>query len=205
VVAGKNSVFLIAFVSLIAAASISTAQILCLYSNVATANIAHSQTTVLIVLTGLLYISFVLNRKLSLTSMTAPLNSGQVSFHSVPQFYSKITKKHIRLKSFDRTICRSNLKDTCRLDCCRDSTQNTSLDHDSEGIPNEKVSLPHVNIHDKHLQELITKKFPKINITHFSPLLHKALIYMAPRAEQNLSFSPGFIFVRLARGPPKHT
>ena len=44
---------------------------------------------------------------------------------------------------------------------------------------------------------------PQFTILHFSLLLNTALIYIALRAKQKMSFSPGFIFVRLARGPPE--
>ena len=65
--------------------------------------------------------------------------------------------------------------------------------------------LPHFSAtHNKHQQKL-NKIVSESIKSHFSPSLFLALIFVAPRAEQTTSFSPGFIFVRLARGPPNHT
>jgi hypothetical protein len=64
--------------------------------------------------------------------------------------------------------------------------------------------LPHIRI-QKYPQKrnIILSKF---TLTHFSPLLYLALIFVAPcGAELITSFSPGFIFIRPARGPPKIT
>ena len=66
------------------------------------------------------------------------------------------------------------------------------------------LPLPQISTHNKH-QEKLTKIVSQSIKSHFSPSLYLALIFVAPRAEQKTSFSPGFIFVRLARGPPNHT
>ena len=86
-----------------------------------------------------------------------------------------------------------------------ESTRNINLLHHLAGIPDEKLPLSHIAIGDKHPQERNKKQVPQLTITHFSPLPHKALIQMASRAKQNFSFSPGFLFVLLARGPPNPT
>jgi hypothetical protein len=54
-------------------------------------------------------------------------------------------------------------------------------------------------------QKYIRNRIPEFTELHFSSFSTQALIYVAPRAEQKVSFSPGFIFVRLARGPPIFT
>ena len=83
-----------------------------------------------------------------------------------------------------------------------ESTRHINLIHQLASTPDEKLPLPNINIHDHTQQEGKIKVIPQLTITHFSLFPHKALIHMAPRAEQNFSFSPGFLFVLLARGPP---
>ena len=64
--------------------------------------------------------------------------------------------------------------------------------------------LPHIRIIKHHQKRTII--LSKFTLTHFSPLLYLALIFVALcGAELITSFSPGFIFIRLARGPPKIT
>jgi hypothetical protein len=168
VVSGKNNIFLITFfVSLIAITGAAFIQ----SQSVGTDSL-HPQATVFIVLTGFLFISLMIDRRLGLANMTAQICPGQMRFHSLPQI---------------------------------ESTRNINLLHNLAGIPDEKLSLQQNSKHNEHQQERNTNKVPQLPITHFSSLPHPALIPMAPRAEQNLSFSPGFIFVRLARGPPNLT
>ncbi len=187
-VSGKNSIFLIAFVLLIMATAVSAALTISLYNNNLTTNILHPQTTVLIVLIGFLYISFVINRRLRSVSLTAPLSPDRMQLHSIPAFDLEISKKYNWRKSSARTPRLFDSNDSCRL-------------HSDD----EKLSLSHISIRDKYQQERNTKEVPQLIITHFSPLLNPALIRVAPRAELKLSFSPGFIFVRLPRGPPNPT
>jgi hypothetical protein len=79
------------------------------------------------------------------------------------------------------------------------------------GIPAGTITFPssmHDKIRQKHnIQHAIhiTNAVLKFAITHFSSLHKPALICMALSYEQNQSFSPAFIFVRLARGPPNLT
>ena len=121
--------------------------------------------TVFIVLTGFLCVSLVIDRKLWLATLTAPLQPGQSGFHSMPQL---------------------------------------------TGIPAERITFPsYISMHDKIRQRhniqyaiRITNAVLKFAIKHFSSLRKPALIRMALSYEQNKSFSPAFIFVRLARGPP---
>ncbi len=78
------------------------------------------------------------------------------------------------------------------------------------GIPAGTITFPsYISMHDKIRQKhniqhaiRITNAVLKFAITHFSSSLNPALICMALSYEQNKSFSPEFIFVRLARGPP---
>ena len=209
---GKNSIFLIIFVSLIAATAVSAAPTITYCDNITVAcpsanadildksknsNIAEiynstmasigteilispaeftgspsagagtfqPNSTVLIVLTGLLCVSLVIDRKLWLASLTAPLRPDQSGFHSIPHL---------------------------------------------AGIPAEtKTYPPNIFTHDKIRQKQniqhvirITNAVLKFVIKHFSSLQKPALICMALSYEQNKSFSPAFIFVRLARGPP---
>ncbi len=199
-VSGKNSIFLIIFMSLIAATPAAFME-----SQSAGTEILHPQAAVFMVLIGFLCISLVIDRRLWPATITAPLCPGQIGFHSIPQFASKISKKYIRRKSLPKTACLFRLEDSCSLRSDIESTQYINLLHHLPGIPDDRLFLPHISMRDKHQQEHNTNEVPQFTITHFSSLPHPALIRMAPRAEQNLSFSPGFIFVRLARGPPNLT
>jgi hypothetical protein len=209
---GKNSVFLIVFVSLIAATAVSAAPTITYCDNLTAASPSsnghildisktnktnelyntalaaidteilippaeltnspsagagtfHPNATVFIVLTGFLCVSLVIDRRLWLVTLTAPLRAGQSGFHSIPQL---------------------------------------------AGIPAGKTTFPsYISMHDKIRQKHniqnaihITNAVLKFSIKHFSSLHKPALICMALSSEQNNSFSPAFIFVRLARGPP---
>ena len=80
----------------------------------------------------------------------------------------------------------------------------------STGIPAGTITFPsYISTHDTNRQKhniqhaiCITNAVLKFAIKHFSSLHKPALICMALSYEQNKSFSPAFIFVRLARGPP---
>ena len=124
----------------------------------------YPHTTVLIVLTGFLCVSLVIDRRLWLAALTASLRPGQSRFHSIPQI---------------------------------------------TGIPAGTITFPpnikHDKIRQKHnIQHAIhiNNAVLKFVITHFSYSYKLALICMALSYEQNKSFSPAFIFVRQARGPP---
>jgi hypothetical protein len=171
-------------------------------SQYAGTEILYPHATVFIVLIGFLCISLVIDRRLWLETLTAPLSPGQMRFHPIPQFASRISKKSIKRKSLPSTDCLFPLEDSCHLRSDIESTQYTNLLHHLAGIPDDRLFFPHISMRDKHQPERNTNEVPQLTKTHFSSLPHKALIQMAPRAEQNLSFSPGFIFVRLARGPP---
>jgi len=168
---GKNSIFLIIFALLVAATAVSAAPIITYcdpfeFTNSASAGAGtfHPNAIIFIVLTGFLF-SLVIDRKLWLATLTAPLRTGQSGFHYVPQL---------------------------------------------AGIPAEKITFPyHISMHDKIRQKYniqhairITNAVLKFTIKHFSSLHKPALICMALSYEQNQSFSPAFIFVQLARGPP---
>ncbi len=78
------------------------------------------------------------------------------------------------------------------------------------GMPAGTITLPsYISMQGKirqipNIQHAIriTNAVLKFAIKHFSSLHKPALIRMALSYEQNRSFSPAFIFVRLARGPP---
>lgn len=167
--------------------------------------IIHPHAAVFIVLIGFLCISLVIDRRLFLATLTVPLTPDPMRYHSIPQFVPKIPGKNIRRKSLPKTDRLFNREDFRHSPSDIESTRYIKLLHHLAGIPDQKTFLPHLNIHNKKQKERNTRQVPRLFITHFSPLLHPALIRMAPRAEQNFSFSPGFIFVRLARGPPKPT
>jgi hypothetical protein len=213
---GKNSILLIIFVSLIAAAAVSaaptitycdnftvaspslnahilekskTSKITELYNSTMAAigteflnspaaafteslsagtRTLHPHAAFFMVSIGLLYVLLIIDRRLWLATLTAPLQPGQSGFHSIPQL---------------------------------------------AGIPTGTITfLPNISMHDKSRQKhniqhaiRITNAVLKFAIKHFSSLPKPALICMALSYEQNKSFSPEFIFVRLARGPPNLT
>jgi hypothetical protein len=202
VVAGKKSILLIIFMSLSAAIHAAFME-----SQSASTQILHPQVAIFMVIIGFLCLSLVMERKLRLAPLTTPLCLSQRGFHSIPLFTSKISKNHTRRKSLPETARLFRLEDFCRLKSDIESTRYINLLHNLAGIPDKRLFLPNINKRTKLLQQERNKiAVPQSNIKHFSSLLlHPALIRMAPRAEQNFSFSPGFIFVRLARGPPNLT
>lgn len=170
---GKNNIFLIIFALLVAATAVSAAPIITYcdpaeFTNSASAGagIFHSNAIIFMVLTGFFCLSLVIDRKLWLTTLTAPLRTGQSEISYVPQLY---------------------------------------------GIPAGKITFPsYISMHDKIRQKYniheaiyITNAVLKYTIKHFSSLHKPALVCcMALSYELKKSFSPAFIFVRLARGPP---
>ncbi len=200
-VAGKKSILLIIYMSLIAAIHAAFME-----SQSAGTQILHPQVAVFMVLIGFLCLSLVIDRRLRLAPLTTPLCLSQREFHSIPKFASKISKNYTRRKSLPETARLFPFVDFCRLRSDIEGTQYINLLHNLAGIPDKRIFLPHISKRTKLLQERNKTAVPQSTIKHFSSLLlHPALIRMAPRAEQKISFSPGFIFVRLARGPPNLT
>jgi hypothetical protein len=173
-------------------------------SQFAGTEIIHPHAAVFIVLIGFLFVSLAIDRRLCLATLTAQLKPTAMRYHFITQFAPKIPGKNIRRKSPPGENRLFHLEDFSRSICDVNSTPYINLLHNLAGIPDDRLFLPNITLCHKNQQEQNTNKVPRLSIiTHFSPLLHPALIRMAPRAEQNFSFSPGFIFVRLARGPPK--
>jgi hypothetical protein len=200
-VSGKNSIFLTLFVSLSAAIPAAFMQ-----SQSAGTEILHPHTAIFMILIGLLCLSLVIDRRLRLATLTTPLYLSQRGFHSIPQSASKMSEKYLRRKTLAKTDCLFRLEGFRRLRSDIEGTQYINLLHNLAGIPNKRIFLPHISKRTKLQQERNTNAVPQSPIKHFSSLLlHPALIRMAPRAEKKISFSPGFIFVRLARGPPNLT
>ena len=170
---GKNIMFLIIFAVLVSATAVSAAPIITYcdpveFTNSASvdAGIFHSNVIIFIVLIGFFCVSLVIDRKLWLTTLTAPMRTSQSGLHYVPQL---------------------------------------------SGIPGGNITFPsYISMHDKIRQKYniqhaihITNAFLKFTIKHFSSLHKPALVCcMALSYELKKSFSPAFIFVRLARGPP---
>jgi len=170
---GKNIIFLIIFALLVAVTAVSAAPIITycdpvefINSTSAGAGIFHPNAIIFIVLTGFFCLSLVIDRKLWLTTLTAPLRTSQSGSYYAPQL---------------------------------------------SGIPAGKITFPsYISMQDKirqkyNIQEAIhiTNAVLKYNIKHFSSLHKPALVCcMALSYELKKSFSPAFIFVRLARGPP---
>jgi hypothetical protein len=159
----------------------------------------HPHAAVFMALTGLLCASLVKDRRLWLAVLTAPLWAGQNGLHFIPQLTSNIAKKHFRQKTPANTACLYLLEDFCRLRSDIESTQHTNpLLHLASMPARTRTLIPHIGTHDK-IRQIRNKQYA---ITHFSSSQNPSFMSLALKAGRNTSFSPAFIFVRLARGPP---
>jgi len=160
------------------------------------------------VLTGFLCVSLVRDRRVWLAALAGLLWAGQAGFQVIPQLASNISK-HIQRKPTANIALLHRNEDSCRLRSDIEGTQYIGLLHHLAGIPQRK-ERPHVKRGAKYLAPPLRRGFLQFKtvrfaIAQFSFLLNPALICPAARAEQNIYFSPAFIFARLARGPPNFT
>ncbi len=209
---GKNSILLIIFVSLIVATAVSAAPTISYCDNF-TANSPSPNAHILDISktnkTNELYNSAMAaigTEFLNLpAAFTDSLSAGTRTLHPHAVFFMALTGLLCVSLVIDRKLWLASLTAPQR------SGQNGF--HSTPqlaGIPAGTITFPsYISMHDKIRQKhniqhaiRITNAVLKFAIKHFSSLPKPALICMALSSEQNKSFSPAFIFVRLARGPP---
>jgi hypothetical protein len=140
-------------------------------------------------LTGFLCVSLVKDRRVWLAALAGLLWLGQTGFAALPQLASHLcSKKQIQQQSAtggQSLTYVSQLEGSFRLRSDIEGTQYISVLHHLAGIPNP----------GKILAAIIFESY------NFNLLLKCSAV----RTEQIVSFSPAFIFARLARGPPNLT
>ena len=171
------------------------------------------------VLTGFLCISFVRDRRIWLAALTALLWAGNVGIHAVPRLARYACRHAHTNKQLMAGLDRSYLlENTNRLRCDIEGSRFIGLLRYLEGIPDGTMSfLPRipaswcgVNSVRRKLQLESRQTENKFGTSQFAiakllPRLICATSCPATASEQNIHFSPGFIFDNLARGPPALT
>ncbi len=209
---GKNSIFLIIFVSLIAATAVNAAPIITYCDNFTSASPSPNTRTLDISKTN--KINKLYNTTLAAigteyllppAELTNSPSAGAGTFHPNAIVFIVLIGFLFVSLAIDRTFWLATL--TAPL---RTGQSGFHSIPQLAGIPAEKITFPyHISMHDKIRQKYniqhaihITNAVLKFTIKHFSSLHKPALIWMALSYEQNQSFSPAFIFVRMARVPP---
>ena len=208
----KNSIFLIIFVSLIAATALSAAPIITYGDNFTVTSPVPN--THILEIPGTSKITEIYNSAMAAigtdilippAEFTNSASAGAGTFHSNAIIFIVLTGFFCVSLVIDRKLWLATLTAPQR------SVQSGFHSIPQlAGIPAGKITFPsNISMHDtirpKHyIQHAIhiTNAVLKFTIKHFSSLHKPALICMALSYEQNQSFSPAFIFVRLARGPP---
>jgi len=137
-------------------------------------------------LTGFLCVSLVKDRRVWLAALAGLLWLGQTGFTSLPQLASHIrSKKQIQQSATGGQSLTyvSQLDGSLRTRSNLEGTEYIGLLRHLAGIPNP----------GKILAAIIVESY------NFNLLLKCSAV----RTEQIVSFSPAFIFARLARGPPE--
>lgn len=147
---------------------------------------------IFMVLSGFICISLVRDRRFWLAALAGLLWAGQVGITVLPQLalhlgHGNYGKQHLCAElTYPHCLENSN-----RLRSDLEGTQYIGLLHHLAGIPDVK-SL-HKTTHTYTAQ-------PAIILARIG--LDPILVCLASKTEQLISFSPAFIFVDLARGPP---
>jgi hypothetical protein len=137
-------------------------------------------------LTGFLCVSLVKDRRVWLAALAGLLWLGQAGFAALPQLASHLcSKKQIQQQSPASLTYVSELEGSFRLRSDLKGTQYIGVLRHLAGIPNP----------GKILAAIIFESY------NFNLLLKCSAV----RTEQIVSFSPAFIFARLARGPPERS
>jgi len=135
-------------------------------------------------LAGFLCVSLVKDRRVWLAALAGLLWLGQTGFAALPQLASHLcSKKQIQQQSPASLTYVSELEGSFRLRSDLKGTQYIGVLRHLAGIPNPEKILAAI-IFESHNFNLLLK-------------------CSAVRTEQIVSFSPAFIFARLARGPPE--
>ena len=161
-------------------------------------------------LTGFLCVSLVKDRKLWLTALTSLLWLSHAGFTSLPKFASHIrSKKQIQHSAAGekKLTYVSELDGSFRPRSDLEGTGYIGLLRHLAGIPDTAKSV------QRRADTLHTKRFTLNAIRHTNKATPFAIIKRLPEiilptnclvftAEQPITFSPAFIFSRLARSPP---
>ena len=209
---GKNSIFLIIFVSLIAATAVSAAPTITYCDNFTVASPVPN--THILEILGTSNITEIYNSAMAaigtdilipLVEFTNSSSAGAGTFHPHTTVFIVLTGFLCFSLVIDRKLWLATLTTPQRS-----GQSGFHSIPQLAGIPAGKITFPsYISMHDKIRQKHniqhaihITNAVLKFAIKHFSSLQKPTLICMALSYEKNNSFSPAFIFARLARGPP---
>ena len=171
---------------------------------------------IFMVLTGLLCVSLVKDRRIWLAALASLLWVGQAGIQAIPQLALHLchrthTNQHLSTRPTQFYL----LEDTVRARSDIEGTRYIGLLHHLTGIP-------HANIASKRChtalialsqcrQKVLGRAFGYPNKNTLPPLsaiipeqysVNSQLACLASTAEQFICFSPAFIFAQLPRGPP---
>jgi hypothetical protein len=208
----KNSIFLIIFVSLIAATALSAAPIITYGDNLPVTSPVPN--THILEIPGTSKITEIYNSVMAAigtdilippAEFTNSPSAGAGTFHPHATVFIVLSGFLCVSLVIDRKLWLATLTTPLR------SVQSEFHSIPQlAGIPAGTITFqPNIFTHDKIRQKQniqhaihITNAVLRFAIKHFSSLHKPTLICMALSYEQNQSFSPAFIFARLARGPP---
>lgn len=161
-------------------------------------------------LVGFLCVSLVKDRKLWMAALAGLLWMGQAGFAVLPQLALQIASKKQIEQQVSPNLTHSVLEHLDRLRSEIEGTQFIGLLHYLEGIPASKLVLPSLRAWRSNLKNQRNTQYD-IRNTNKSPqfallALHAYILQIAKCASASSKrfayFSPAFIFVNLARGPP---
>jgi hypothetical protein len=174
-------------------------------------------TTVLMLLTGFLCVSFYRDRKVWLTALVGLIWAGQAGLQAFPHLAMRISNKiHNRRQIRAELIYPYYLENSHRLRCDIEGTGYIGLLHHLAGIP-DNISAYNIKARDglitstQNQRQLYGSSGTRpYKITHttqpavISKQYSLNLLFncLASKAKQFICFSPAFIFDNLARGPP---
>jgi len=169
-------------------------------------------------LMGFVCVSMVRDRRVWLAAFASLLWLGQAGIQVVPQVAYRLShNKHARQQFGLKAAEQFYLKNSSRLRCDVEGTRYISLLHHLAGIPQCKTFS---TIAQGALNAVIGQGRASANtqghpqeparmlqaVAAFERCsLDSSLKCPASGAGKSISFSPAFIFIRLARGPPEHT
>jgi hypothetical protein len=148
---------------------------------------------ILMVLSGFLCISLVRDRRFWLAALTGLLWAGQVGINVLPQLALRFSQGNHSQQQFSAELNYPHcIENSNRLRSDIEGTQYIGLLHHLAGIPDVK-SFHKATTHTYTAQ-------PAIILARIG--LDPLIVCLASMSEQLISFSPAFIFINLARGPP---
>jgi hypothetical protein len=163
---------------------------------------------IFVLLVGFLCVSLVRDRRVWFAAFAAVLWASQAGLQAIPKLALRLTHRiHSARQVYTSLTCTSYLENSVRPRCDIDGTQYIGLLHHLAGIPDTTISS--LRNHSSSLR----KQGPTQIEDEFRPPQSAAIapsyrlitptICPADVGRQFISFSPAFIFPRLARGPPE--